>query len=59
MIERVFGTLKNSYSSVGVLCYRGNKHIGPLICNVTASLFNRKKHMFQDLRDRSGLQYMP
>ena len=58
MIERCFGILKNSYSSVGTRRYRGRRWCGPLICNLTAALYNRRKIMFQTLRNHLGIRYM-
>ena len=59
LIERCFGIMKNSYAAAGTRHWRGKKHIGPVICNVSASLFNRRWKIFQALRDITGNQYMP
>ena len=57
LIERCFGILKNSYSAVGTRRFRSRRWHGPLICNVTAALYNRRKRIFQDMRTASGHLY--
>ena len=57
MIERCFGILKNSYSSVGVRRFRNRRWIGPVVCNLTAALYNRRKILFHLIRLRTGLMY--
>ena len=59
MIERCFGILKNSYSAVGTRRYRCRKWSGPLICNITAALYNRRKLMFLNFRRQTGVLFMP
>ena len=58
MIERCFGIIKNSYASVGCYKYRNRRWIGPIFCNVVAALFNRRKIIFQQIRNRTGYQFM-
>ena len=50
-IKRCFGILKSPYSSVGTRRFRNRRWIAPLICNVTAALFNRRKKMFATLKE--------
>ena len=59
MIERCFGVLKSSYKSVGTLRFRSRRWNGPLICNLTAGLYNHRKLLFSQLREQSGFRYMP
>ena len=54
-IERCFGMLKSSYSSVGSRRFRHKRWLGPLICNLTAALFNWRKMMFAILRENLDL----
>ena len=58
MIERCFGILKNSYSAVGTRRFRSRRWNGPLICNLTAALYNRRKCMFNHMREFTGLKFM-
>ena len=58
MIERCFGVLKNSYSAAGTRRFRSRRWNGPLICNVSAALYNRRKILFQKLRTNLGLHFM-
>ena len=58
MIERCFGILKNSYSAVGTRRYRGKRWDAPLICNITAALYNRRKIMFMNYRRQTGVIFM-
>ena len=58
MIERCFGILKNSYCSVGSRRYRGRRFNGPIICNLTAALYNRRKMIFSSIRRQTGYEYM-
>ena len=55
MIERCFGILKTSYFSAGTRRFRSRKIHGPLICNLTAALYNRRKMLFKQLRRSLGL----
>ena len=57
VIERVFGVMKSSYRCVGTRRLRNRRNIGPLICNVSAGLYNRRKIHFSILRER--LNYIP
>ena len=57
MIERCFGIIKNSYSSVGTRRYRGRRFNGPLICNLSAALYNRRRYNFMEMRLNLGLLY--
>ena len=57
MIERCFGILKNSYASVGTRKFRLRRHNGPLICNLTAALYNRRRLFFHNIRIASGHMY--
>ena len=50
MIERCFGILKFSYFSVGTRRFRSRRWHGPLICNIGAALYNRRKLLFDDIR---------
>ena len=59
MIERCFGILKNSYSSVGTKRFRSCRWNGPIICNLTAALYNRCKILFQRLRQQLRVRFMP
>ena len=59
MIERCFGILKNSYTSAGTRRYRSRKLTGPLICNLTAALYNRRKLIFNLIRMETGHEFMP
>ena len=59
MIERCFGIMKNSYGAVGTRRYRSRKWSGPLICNISAALYNRRKVMFMEMRRNTGFMYMP
>ena len=54
LIERVFAILKNSYISAGTGRFRSRKWHGPLICNTTAALYNRRKIIFQTMRSEMG-----
>ena len=54
-IERCFGILKSSYCCVGTRRFRSSRFIGPLICNVTAAMCNRRKMMFQIMRQNLNL----
>ena len=49
-IERCFGIIKSSYCSVGTRRFRSNRFMGPLICNITAALSNRRKDLFDQIR---------
>ena len=53
-IERCFGTLKCAYTSAGTRRFRHRHWIGPLICNLSAALYNRRKKMFLRLRHDLG-----
>ena len=44
-IERCFGVLKGSYSAVGTRRFRSRRWCGPVICNVSAALYNRRKYI--------------
>ena len=58
MIERCFGILKNSYSSVGTRRFRSRRWQGPLICNLTAALYNRRRRIFRNFRFACGQIYI-
>ena len=49
-IERVFGNIKSTYCSTGTRRFRHRCWLGPLICNLSAGLYNRRKLMFQTFR---------
>ena len=49
-IERAFGVIKSSYCSVGTRRFRSRRYIAPLICNLTASMQNRRRIIFRMLR---------
>ena len=51
-IERAFGILKSSYCSVGTHRFRSRRHLGPLICNLTAAMQNRTRIMFCVIRQK-------
>ena len=57
-IERVFGLLKSSYKSVGTGRFRSRRHIGPILCNVTAAMQNRRKLIFKLMRERLHDHFM-
>ena len=57
MIERVFGIIKNSYTASGTK-FRSRRVNAPIICNLVASLFNRRKIMFHRMRQYTGHMYM-
>ena len=50
-IERCFGVLKSTYSSVGTRRFRSRRWLAPLICNITAAFYNRRKKMMAILRE--------
>ena len=58
MIERCFGILKNSYCAVGTRRYRSRRWNGPLICNLTAALYNRRKIIFHYIHRNTGRMFM-
>ena len=58
MIEQCFGILKNSYTAAGTLRYRNRRWTGPIVCHITAALFNRKKMIYKMIRDVTGLRFM-
>ena len=58
MIERCFGVLKSSYSSAGTRCFRSRRWHGPLICNLTAALYNRRRLLLMQMRQNIGVMYM-
>ena len=49
-IERCFGIIKSSYCSAGTRRFRSKRFLAPLICNVTAALSNRRKEIFDEIR---------
>ena len=51
LIERCFGCLKTSYVSVGTRRFRSRRWILPVICNLTAGLYNRRRLLFKRMRD--------
>ena len=56
MIERCFGIIKNSYSSVGTRRFRNRRWEAPIICNLTAAMYNRRRLIFSKFRNAFGLQ---
>ena len=55
LIERCFGTLKMSYGAVGTRRFRSRRWFGPVVCNLTAALYNRHRMIFQKYRNALGL----
>ena len=45
LIERCFGILKSSYTCVVTRRFRSRRWIAPLICNLSAAMFNRRRKM--------------
>ena len=54
-IERSFGILKFSYSAVGSSRFRSRRHHSPLVMNLCAALFNRRKMIFNDMRQNLNI----
>ena len=50
-IERVFGTMKTSYCAVGCSHFCNRRFLAPLVSNVRASFFNRRRIIFKMLRE--------
>ena len=50
-IERCFGVLKTSYVAVGTRRFRSRRWIGPVVCNLTAAMYNRRRFIFNQLRE--------
>ena len=59
MIERCFGILKNSYRSAGSRRFRVRRWVGPIVCNLSAALYNRRKILFHMIRQQTGHRFMP
>ena len=51
-IERVFGSLKSSYSLLGTKCYRSKCFLTPLLLNLCTALGNRQKKIFNNIREQ-------
>ena len=49
-IERSFGILKSAYSSAGTCRFRSLWFIAPIICNLSASLCNKRLDFYDQIR---------
>ena len=55
MIERCFGIIKKSYAASGTHHFRHRRWHGPLICNVSAAMYNRCRIIFTHVCENLNL----
>ena len=56
MIERCFAIIKNSYAATGTRRFRSRRWHAPIICNLSAALYNRRRMIFTKFRRNLGLE---